>query len=394
MHKLTVVIVNYNVRFYLEQCLYSLRKSMAGIDASVVVVDNHSSDGSVGYLRELFPEVEFVASPHNLGFARANNVAIRRTKGEYVLLLNPDTVVAEDTVRKAVAFLDEYPDVGSLGVRMLRSDGTSAPESRRGLPTPVTSFWKMLGLTRLFPRSRRFARYYLGHLPWDEPSQIEVVSGAFCMIRRSALDEVGLLDEDFFMYGEDIDLSYRILASGRKNWYLPLDILHYKGESTQKSSFRYVHVFYGAMIIFLRKHYGGLGMMLSIPIYLGVYLKALVAMVTMLPHKIQKYLALPRSKKHYPHYRFVGSADAAERCKALLQDKAVDIRFLEGCDNHLQMEDPKNKSGVVVVYDTSEYSYAEIFSHFSSMPRKNVMMGFYYPERNIVVAPSDVFENF
>ena len=242
--KITVVIVSYNVKFYLQQCLDSLLRALQGIESEVFVVDNHSKDGSVDYLSKRFPGVNVIDSPHNLGFARANNLAIRKSHAEYVLLLNPDTVVGESTIRTAIDFMDAHEDAGSLGVRMLDASGKAAQESRRGLPSPMVAFYKMVGLCARFPNSHRFGHYYMSALPWDEPGRIEVVSGAFCLLRKKAIDEVGYLDEDFFMYGEDIDLSYRILKGGYHNYYLPSTILHYKGESTQKSSFRYVHVFY------------------------------------------------------------------------------------------------------------------------------------------------------
>lgn len=256
--KLSVIIVNYNVKYYLDQCIRSVLHAFevmqgsanleTGADSSeengiaeLIVVDNHSADGSVDYLEQRYPQeqypmVRFVESSHNLGFARANNIAIRQSRGEYVLLLNPDTIVGEDVLKKCVDFMDVHEDAGAVGVRMLNATGKRAMESRRGLPTPMVSFFKMLGFCNRWPQHRLFGRYYMGYLPWDQPCQIEVVSGAYCMLRRKALDEVGLLDEDFFMYGEDIDLSYRVLKGGYHNYYLPVDILHYKGESTQKSS--------------------------------------------------------------------------------------------------------------------------------------------------------------
>ena len=253
--KLSIVIVSYNVKYHLEQCLRSVARALEGLEAEVWVVDNASTDGSVAYLSERFPDVRFIANPENVGFARANNQAIRQATGQYVLLLNPDTLVAEQTLRGCVEFLDSHPRVGAVGVKMLNPDGTFAPESRRGLPTPFTSFCKMSGLTDLFPRSRVFGRYYMQYLDRNEAASIEVISGAFNMLRQEALRQVGLLDEDFFMYGEDIDLSYRLLKCGWENYYLPLPILHYKGESSVKTSFRYVSVFYNAMFIFYNKHF-------------------------------------------------------------------------------------------------------------------------------------------
>ena len=275
--KISIVIVSYNVCQLLDECLQSVERALVGIEGDIFVVDNNSTDGTVETLTPKHPAVHFISNKENVGFARANNQAIRQSQSEYVLLLNPDTVVYEPTIRECIAFLDNHPEAGGAGVRMLTREGTPAPESRRAIPTPWVSFLKMLGFTR---------RYYMSHLPWDEPCQIEVISGAYCMLRRKALDQVGLLDEDFFMYGEDIDLSYRLLKGGWQNWYLPQDIIHYKGGSTQKTSYRYVHVFYQAMLIFFRKHYGHLSFVLTLPIKAAIYFRALLALLQMLPHFI------------------------------------------------------------------------------------------------------------
>ncbi len=264
-----------------------MEKDLAGIDSEIYVVDNASSDHTVERLQPLFPAVHFVANTENVGFARANNQAIRLSQAEYVLLLNPDTVVHEGTLRGTLDFLDSHPEAGGAGVRMLTREGDPAPESRRAVPTPWVAFLKMLGFTR---------RYYMSHLPWDQPGQIEVISGAYCMLRRKALDAVGLLDEDFFMYGEDIDLSFRLLKGGWQNWYLPLDIVHYKGESTQKSSYRYVHVFYQAMLIFFRKHYGHLSFIWSLPIQAAIYFRAALALMHMLGDRMRHFLNPQKNK--------------------------------------------------------------------------------------------------
>lgn len=277
--KLSVIIVSYNVKYHLEQCIRSVRKASEALDADIWVVDNASSDNSIGYLQTLFPEIHYICNTENVGFSRANNQAIHQCEGEYVLLLNPDTIVAEDTLKGCVDFLDTHPEVGATGVRMLNADGTFAPESRRGFPTPFVSFCKMTGLSDLFPKSPIFGRYYMKYLDENEANPIEVISGAFNMLRRKALDEVGLLDEDFFMYGEDIDLSYRLFTAGWKNYYLPYNILHYKGESTQKSSFRYVHVFYQAMLIFFNKHYKRKYLFIGYLIRLAVVFRASLDML-------------------------------------------------------------------------------------------------------------------
>jgi len=254
--KLSVVIVNYNVKYFLEQCLHSVRRAMKGIDGEVYVVDNNSVDGSVKMLEEKFPEVIVIANKDNHGFSKANNQAIRISKGEYVLLLNPDTIVEDDTFRKVVAFMDAHPDAGGLGVKMLDGKGRFLPESKRGLPKPSVAFYKIFGLSKLFPRSKVFGQYHLTYLDKEKTHQVDVLSGAFMLLRHETLDKAGLLDETFFMYGEDIDLSYRIKQAGYKNYYYPeARIIHYKGESTKKSSVNYVFTFYNAMIIFARKHF-------------------------------------------------------------------------------------------------------------------------------------------
>ena len=275
--KLSVVIVSYNVRNYLEQCLQSVQKALEGIEGEVFVVDNHSDDDSVVTVREKYPWVRLIENQENLGFSKANNQAIRQSQADYVLLLNPDTVVAEDTLRGVLTFMDEHPKAGGAGVMMCYEDGSRAPESRRALPTPWVAALKMLGFTK---------RYYMSHLPWDQPCRIEVVSGAFCLLRHEALKTVGLLDEDFFMYGEDIDLSFRLLKGGWENWYLPYSIIHYKGRSTQKSDYRYVHVFYQAMLIFFQKHYSHLSLVYTVPVKMAIYFRALVALTDILRKKL------------------------------------------------------------------------------------------------------------
>lgn len=275
--KLSVVIVSYNVRNYLEQCLQSVQRALEGIESEVFVVDNHSDDDSVVTVREKYPWVRLIENQENLGFSKANNQAIRQSQADYVLLLNPDTVVVEDTLRGVLTFMDEHPKAGGAGVMMCYEDGSRAPESRRALPTPWVAALKMLGFTK---------RYYMSHLPWDQPCRIEVISGAFCLLRHEALKTIGLLDEDFFMYGEDIDLSYRLLKGGWENWYLPYSIIHYKGKSTQKSDYRYVHVFYQAMLIFFQKHYSHLSMVYTVPVKMAIYFRAFIALTDILRKKL------------------------------------------------------------------------------------------------------------
>lgn len=423
--KLTVVIVNYNVRYYLDQCLDALMQSIRGhrLEAEVYVVDNHSKDGSVEYLRKRFSDVHFIESPHNLGFARANNIAIRKSEAEYVLLLNPDTVVGKDVIPEALDFMDQHPDAGALGVHMIDSAGRSARESRRGLPSPMVAFYKMAGLCSCFPKSKRFGHYYMSDMPWDQAGRIEVVSGAFCLLRKVAIDQVGPLDEDFFMYGEDIDLSYRVLKGGYHNYYFPKLILHYKGESTHKSSFRYVHVFYEAMLIFFRKHYSGMTWLLSFPIKVAIYAKAALALSRMLVDKAQRNLGFVTYDKRSTAYLVVGDSKMQDACRELLQERGLQAEFLEvrgerdvsllgdsettlklrgekgnrNMDEVLkaQLEETLEKlrsvQTVHVVFDPLQFSYDTLFGYFSEAPSVHRKLAFYHKETNRIVMDDEVF---
>jgi GT2 family glycosyltransferase len=251
------------------------------MEAEVIVVDNNSVDGSVEMVKQKFPAVRVMANRENTGFSKANNQGIRESKGEYVLLLNPDTIVEEDTFGKCIGFMDAHPQAGALGVKMMDGSGNFLPESKRGLPTPAVAFYKMSGLSALFPRSATFGRYHLGFLDQDRIHEVDVLAGAFMLLRRSALDKTGLLDEDYFMYGEDIDLSYRMTKAGYKNYYFPeTRIIHYKGESTKKTSVNYVRVFYNAMNIFALKHFSKKNAALfSFFISIAIYIRAGVAIL-------------------------------------------------------------------------------------------------------------------
>jgi len=286
--KLSVIIVNYNVKHFLEQCLHSVQKSGEGIEHEVFVVDNNSVDGSCHLVKEKFPEVKLIENKSNVGYSAANNQAIKQSSGKYILLLNPDTVVEEDTFRKVIAFMDEHPDAGGLGVKMIDGKGRFLPESKRGLPTPWVAFYKVFGISSLFPNSRRFGRYHLSFLNKDETHEVEVLCGAFMLLRKETLDKTGLLDETFFMYGEDIDLSYRIIKAGYRNYYFAgTTIIHYKGESTKKGSINYVKMFYQAMLIFSRKHFSsGNYRMYSFFIHLAIYFRAFIAIIQRLFRKV------------------------------------------------------------------------------------------------------------
>ena len=295
---LSVIIVNYRVRYFLELCLHSVQRALAGIGPNeIIVVDNASADGSIEALRSLFPAVRFVENQANVGFARANNQALRLAVGEYILFLNPDTVLPEDFATKCLEFMRSEPrgsqlqspdesvprsigepstrGIGAVGVRMIDGGGRFLPESRRGFPSPWVAFSKLAGLSALFPRSRVFAGYYLGGLPADRAHPAPVLSGACMLVPRAILGEVGGFDERFFMYAEDIDLSYRIEKAGYMNYYFPgTTIVHFKGESTKKD-IRYIRLFYKAMSQFRRKHFNrGLPALWNWGMELAIWIRA------------------------------------------------------------------------------------------------------------------------
>lgn len=285
--ELSVIIVNYNVRYFLEQCLLSVQAALQEVPGEVWVVDNASSDGSRDFLESRFPGVRFIWNDENTGFAKACNQALQQAKGRYVLFLNPDTIVPEDCFQTCIAFFEQHADAGALGIRMLDGKGQFLPESKRAFPAPLTSFYKLSGLAALFPRSRVFARYHLGHLCETENHPIEVMAGAFLMVRKPLLDATGGFDESFFMYGEDVDLSYRLQqqphpAGGTyRNYYCSdSSILHFKGESTRKGSLNYVRMFYQAMSRFVQKHYASAGAGLLVGgIQLAIALRALLSVL-------------------------------------------------------------------------------------------------------------------
>jgi len=287
--ELTVVIVNYNVKYFLEQCLRSVFSAIQNIEAEVFVVDNCSSDGSVDWIKNQFPEVKLIANEENVGFSKANNQAIRLAKGEWVLLLNPDTIVPENCFEEILKYCQDHPKLGGLGVKMLDGSGVYLPESKRGLPTPEVAVYKMTGLSKIWAKHPRFGAYYHGNLSEKQPQKVEVLAGAFMWMRKSVLDEIGLLDETYFMYGEDIDLSHRIRLAGYENHYFPsTPIIHYKGESTRKESYSYVKAFYGAMIIFAKRYFTkGQAFLLSTLLYPAIIGKAVWAYLS---HRIQKTL--------------------------------------------------------------------------------------------------------
>ena len=392
--QLSIIIVNFNVKHFLHQCLLSVERASANIDAEVIVVDNCSQDGSIEHLQPLHPHVAFIRNSQNLGFAKANNMGIRRSTGTYVLLLNPDTIITERTLTDCITYMETHPEAGGAGVKMLNRNGTFALESRRGIPTPFVAFCKMSGLSTLFPRSRVFGRYYMQYLDKEQENPIEIISGAFMFLRRSTLQQSGLLDEDFFMYGEDIDLSYRLLQTGQQNCYIPTPILHYKGESTQKNSYRYVHNFYKAMLIFFRKHYGHLGMLYALPIKCAIFLKGFMAYA---------HLKLIRSRQDVKgdldymrerSFAFCGSEEDWHQVQATMSHFSISVKHLNAETQHELMSQLHALRPDYLLFNAETDSYAIMLQQLqlTSTAAHAPLLATFYPSSKMVITDSYVFE--
>lgn len=396
---LSIIIVNYNVKYFVEQCLDSVYRS-EGVpldEVEVFVVDNASRDGSVEYLREVFkpalyPRVHIVANKRNVGFGRANNQALAKSHGKYVLFLNPDTLLTERTLHDVLAQAANASDLGAMGVKMLHTDGSFALESRRGIPSPWVSFCKMTGLTALFPRSRWFGRYYMRYLSTERAEKIDIVSGAFMLTTAEALKATGNFDETFFMYGEDIDLSCRFLKKGFSNFYCPTPFLHYKGESTQKNSYRYVHVFYEAMLIFFRKHYAHYHFLLSIPIKTAIVLRAIVALIGYQAASLRKFL-FPRASRVSQRMLYIGRS--SDLVKQLQEEYGLDIDYLHADEETMpqghQAMPEQTKGYSHIVYDLADFRVETILRLFESRVSPKLHIGTFNPRRCVLITTGQTY---
>lgn len=290
--KLSIVIVNFNTRDLLRACLQSIQNSQEAPELELFVVDNASSDGSAEMVAAEFPEGQLIRSSANRGYACANNLALRRCAGQYLLLLNPDTVLPPSALRQMVDFMDAHPEAGIAGPKLVRPDGSLDLACRRSFPSPEVSLYRMLGLSQLFPRSRRFGRYNLTYLDPDQPAEVDSVVGAFMMVRATAAQQVGFLDEAFFMYGEDLDWAYRIKARGWKVLYHPsVVVLHHKGASSRRHPRKTIVEFYRAMYIFYSKHYAeGTNVLLGWLIVSAIWAKCAFALAA-------NYLRPPEARR-------------------------------------------------------------------------------------------------
>ena len=392
MIDVSIIIVSYNVRHFLEQCLRSVYASQGQLELEIFVVDNASSDNTLSFLREQFPQAEhpelhLVNNVRNVGFGRANNQALAHAKGRYILFLNPDTVLTEHTLTDCVTFANSHADMGALGVMQLHSNGEFALESRHGIPTPWRAFCQMSGLSSLFPATKTFDGYHMRFFNNAAAAPIEIASGAFMLIPRDALEEIGGFDERFFMYCEDVDLCYRLLQSGRQNYYLPTPILHYKGASTRRGSFRYVHTFYSAMLIFFNKHYAKSARLMSPLIRLGIYLRGLISYAGKKLLALRHFLA-PRLGTRAERQVYFGRHTS--EVKALAETLGFDI-VCYATDSH-DFKTNENAYAIPpdcvhVIFDLGCFSRDEVLEWFRRSDHRH-HIGMYSPESRTLIGGS------
>ena len=369
--ELSVVIVNYRVKYLLEQTLRSVEQAMQGMDGEVIVVDNLSGDDSIAFSRERHPQVTYIENQENVGFARANNQAIMQARGEFTLILNPDTIITPQCLQEGIAWMRSHPKCGAIGARMMDGNGVFLPESKRAFPTPWVSFCKIFGLSKLFPRSPWFAKYHLRYLSDLEPQCIDILSGAYMLCRTSVLQDLGGFDEDFFMYGEDIDLSYRIVKAGYENWFLPTPMIHYKGESTHKDSMRYVRIFYDAMLIFYRKHFPRFNVIFYPIVKLGVVLRASMAMAKRLFKRLLPSDGVSESEG----WPWVIISDYPDKVA-----ERAGINFF--------MDSLPDKGNYNVLIDDGCHTYAQLVEYIRSHSDKGRLAFHIFADRhNIVISP-------
>jgi GT2 family glycosyltransferase len=357
---------------------------MKNIDGEIIVIDNNSTDGSFEFFENRFSCVNFIWNKTNSGFAKANNQALKFAKGEYILFLNPDTIVPEDCFQKCISFIHSKNNNGALGIKMLDGSGNFLKESKRAFPSPSTSFYKLSGLSKLFPHLKTFAKYHLSYLNENENHEVDVLAGAFMMIPKKILDKVGGFDEDFFMYGEDIDLSFRIQKAGFKNYYFAKsNIIHFKGESTKKGSLNYVKIFYKAMSVFVKKHYGGKQAgLFSFFIHIAILLRAAMAAASRLLRRKWKDENEIRKTNEKNSILIVGNEFEFIKAKNLLTQSGrenesyirIAIQKESDLDSFCLLNEIQNilKSIAVeeIIFCEGEFSFKKIIETISQIPKR------------------------
>ena len=381
MKRVTTVIVNYRLKYFLEQTLLSVEEAYTEVEGRTIVIDNNSGDDSIDFLEERFPSVTFIRNKENVGFARANNQGFALADTEYILVLNPDTIIGSDTLKEAIKWMDEHPECGAAGVKMIDGNGFFLPESKRSFPSTWNSFCKLFGLSSIFPKSRLFARYHLRYLHEDLPHQVPVLAGAFMLLRTDLTKKVGGFDEDFFMYGEDMDLSYRMITDNKVNYYLPIPIIHYKGECTKTESLNYVKIFYEAMHIFYRKHYPRSSWMNKIIVKAAIVFRMCIS-------ALKAKIVTPISLRFKRHAKACDTYIVSQRPKEILN-----ILEAEGFSsnntftlNSIDQISSIKKCGNIIL-DDRELNYQSIINTILKHRNSNRFFHIYSSRNGIIISP-------
>jgi GT2 family glycosyltransferase len=374
--QLSVIILNYNVRYFLELCVLSVESALQDIDSEIIVVDNNSSDGSCEMIESRFPNVKLIQNNQNLGFPKGNNIGVAEAKGDYICILNPDTVVAEDAFEKVLAFAKSKRDLGIIGVKLIDGTGNFLPESKRGIPTPWVAFTKICSLYKIFPKSNLFNQYYAQHLSENETGKVEILVGAFMLLKKELYDEVGGFDENCFMYSDDIDLSYMVLQKGKTNYYFhETTVIHYKGESTIKDG-TYMKRFQEAMEFFYRKHF-------QISFLFSTFMKIGIVFFSV----IKRIQGRTKIKTIPENYLLVSESETLAKIIAHLVQKKVDFLNWK-TEKEVNLSSNSMKKGLQIIMDNEFVSFKECINIHKKV-RKNSITFRIKPKKADFIIGSD-----
>jgi len=371
--QLSVIILNYNVRYFLEQCVLSVQEAVSAMDAEIIVVDNNSSDDSCLMMQERFPSIKLIQNKENFGFPKGNNIGVKEAKGKYICILNPDTVVAEDTFAKILAFAEEKQDLGIVGCKLIDGKGNFLPESKRGIPTPWVAFTKVLGLYKFFPKWKIFNQYYAQHINENENGKVEILVGAFMLMKQELYEDLKGFDEDCFMYADDIDLSYRVLQKQKTNYYFAeTTVLHYKGESTIKDE-KYMKHFQEAMNFFYNKHFRK-SLFFSSFIQIGIWFFSFIKM----------FQGKPKRKPLPEKYIFYSSNSIlSEKLPSILKNKVLFLDFKK--EKMVNSSHVFKGKRVEIILDNQYVSFKKCIKIIETLKDKNVTFKIFPKKTNFII---------
>jgi len=375
--QLSVIILNYNVRFFLEQCVLSVQKAIQSLDAEIIVIDNNSSDDSCAMMKQRFPHIKLIENKENSGFPKGNNIAVSQAKGEYLCILNPDTVVGEDTFDKILSFVSSRTqsrdDLGIVGCKLIDGTGNFLPESKRGIPTPWVAFTKIFGLYKIFPKSSWFNKYYAQDLAENQTGKTDILVGAFMMMKRELYNELGGFDENCFMYADDIDLSYRALLLQKQNYYFHgTTVIHYKGESTIKDA-TYMKHFRGFMNFFYQKHFKR-SLFFNLMARFGAFYFSIV--------KVFKGKAKPKAKPNL--YILVSDNEALKEKLAFKLQKSIERIPLENGKIVISQTISKAKNTEVIL-DTNHIGFKQAITFLEENKNNSFTFKLLPVESNFII---------